>query len=62
MISNVTALARQVEDLIRSGQGDRAAHQIRAERAYPLAPALAHWIGGDADGPPVSAAVTGRLP
>jgi len=47
-ISDVTALAHRVEQVIRSGQAGEAARQIPAERVYPLAPALARRIGADA--------------
>jgi hypothetical protein len=53
-ISDVTALARRVEDLIRSGRADLATSQVPAERVYPVAPALARWIGADPDGQPTA--------
>jgi len=46
-ISDVTALARRVEELISSGQADAAARQVPAERVYPVAPAVARRIGAD---------------
>ena len=46
-VSDVTALAWRVEELIGSGQADEAARQAPAERVYPIAPALARRIGAD---------------
>ena len=50
-ISDVTALAHRVKELISSGQADAAARQVPAERVYPVAPALARRIGADPGDP-----------
>jgi hypothetical protein len=49
MTSDVTALAWQVAELIRTGRAELAISQVPAERVYPVAPALARWIGADPD-------------
>jgi hypothetical protein len=46
-IGDVTALAHRVQELVGSGQAGLAESQVPAERVYPVAPALARWIGVD---------------
>jgi hypothetical protein len=46
-ISDITAQAHSLEQLVRSGHASEAARQLPAELIYPLAPALARWVGTD---------------
>jgi Domain of unknown function (DUF4291) len=46
-IRDITALARQTEDLIRAGRIAEAAGHLPTERVYPLSPPLAARIGAD---------------
>jgi len=46
-IRDVTGLAHRVQELVGSGQAGLARSQVPAERVYPVAPALARWIGAD---------------
>jgi len=46
-VSDITALAHRVEQLVRSGQADLAQGLVPAERVYPVAPALARRVGAD---------------
>jgi hypothetical protein len=50
-IRDVTALAHQVEELVRSGQAELAGTGVPAERVYPVATALARRIGADQTDP-----------
>ena len=53
-IRDITALARQIEELAPAGRIAEAARQLPAERVYPLSPALAARIGAD-PGPELTA-------
>lgn len=44
-VSDITSTVRQVEQLVRAGRLAEAAHELPAERVYPLGPALASRIG-----------------